>query len=69
MKGLSELLGLDKHVPDELTSPQTQMALALGATKSTDQVYGNTVPLAVRDRRRAANRRARTSRQINRRSR
>lgn len=67
IRGLREKLGLttDDALAD-LRSPKTQMALALGRVKGLGQVYGNTVPDAVKQRRRAANKVARTSRRHNR---
>jgi hypothetical protein len=54
--------------PDEIAkaeSPSTKMALALAATGK--RVYEGTVPAAVKARRRAANKRAKTARKAARR--
>lgn len=71
IRGLLEKLGLgsDEAVTAataDLRSPKTQMAMALGRTKTEAQIYAGTVPHADVQRRRARNRVARQSRRINR---
>lgn len=82
IRGLLEKLGFAEASTDEpvlaevvndrlledIRSPKTQMALALGRVKSESQVYAGTAnPIAVA-RRRAKNKRAAAARRINRRS-
>lgn len=64
IKGLRERLGLTGTVKD--LSPQTQMSIVLARVRPDMQIYAGTVPHHVKERRRAANRRARASRRINR---
>lgn len=64
MKGLREKLGLTGTVRD--LSPQTQMGLVLARVRPDMHIYAGTVPHAKVQRRRAANRRAKASRRINR---
>lgn len=66
MKGLSELLGFRGHDLTERLTPRAQMALLLARTTREGQTYAGTVPHAEKERRRAANRRARASRRTNR---
>jgi hypothetical protein len=67
IRGLREKLGLsDDTALDDVRSPKTQMALALGRVKSPSQIYGGTVPPAEKERRRTANKSARRSRRTNR---
>ncbi|TFV90431.1 hypothetical protein [Blastococcus sp. CT_GayMR16] len=65
MKGLSELLGLTGKRDDMPSSVSWGAVL----TASGKHIYAGTVPHAEVQRRRAANRRARASRRINRTSR
>jgi hypothetical protein len=64
VKGLSELLGLTGTRKD--LPPQVHMGIALARVKRHGETYAGTVPAAEVQRRRAANRRARASRQANR---
>ena len=61
---LQALLGEDAY--EDLYSPQTQMALALGRVKHTSQVYAGTVPEHITERRRIRNKAARRARRVNR---
>jgi hypothetical protein len=62
--GMRALLGEDAF--EQLYSPQTQMALALGRVKHTSQIYAGTVPAATVAKRRVRNKVARASRRANR---
>jgi hypothetical protein len=80
VRGLMEKLGMAEPTADEpvlreivreklledVRSPRTQMAIALGKVKREDQLYAGTVPHAEVQRRRERNRRARAARRINR---
>lgn len=67
MKGLRELLGIESNA--DVLTPKLQMGIALARTQREGQTYAGTVPYAVTQRQRAANRRARAARRITRRSR
>lgn len=69
IRGLAEKLGLSTDTTADRLTPQVQMGVALAKTKRPGEVYADTVPYAVVQRRRAANRRARASRRANRGSR
>lgn len=83
LRGLREKLGLptasadepvlaelvDDKVFEDLRSPKTQMALALGRVKTSGQVYAGTASPAKVAARRAKNKRAAQSRRVNRRPR